>query len=101
MSGGIRLLALVTVFSTILCSTWHVKAAPFSGGIMVERVGGDANFAGAGGAAVSGTAASIFLDEFSLASGNRLQTIALPDTDPDGAGAQHRITENANQNQTG
>jgi hypothetical protein len=88
-------LALCTVFTTIFSSTWEVKGAPFSGGLVVERIGGDADFM-SGALQVQGTATPIFLDEFSLTTGNRVQTIAFPSTDPDGAGAQHQITENGN-----
>src|SRR4051794_21785574 len=93
MIGQIRLVALCTVFTTVLCLAWEVKGAPFSGGLVVERIGGDADFM-SGAAQVQGTAAPTFLDEFSLSTGNRIQTIALPSTDPDGAGAQHQLTEN-------
>src|SRR4051812_43560888 len=92
MNGQIRLVAVCTVF-TVFSSAWEAKGAPFSGGIVVERIGGDADFA-SGAAQVAGTATPIFLDEFSQSTNARVQTIALPSTDPDGAGAQRAITEN-------
>jgi hypothetical protein len=73
------------------------KAAPFSGGVVVERIGGDANFQSAG-SFTGGTATPVFLDEFSQASGTRTQTIALPSTDPDAEGPQRMFNDNAGNN---
>jgi hypothetical protein len=100
MIGRFRLLALCTIFSAIFCLSWEVKGAAFSGGIVVERIGGDADFMG-GAAQVVGTATPVFLDEFSQSTNTRLQTIALPSTDPDGSGAQRAITENGASNNIG
>src|SRR3954462_6090949 len=94
MSQVRSLVALVTV-AALAFPVNYARAAAFSGGIVVERIGGDADFM-SGAAQAGGTATPIFLDEFSLSTGNRIQTIALPTTDPDGAGPQHQITENGN-----
>ena len=78
----------------------RADAAAFSGGIVVQRMGGDADFGGSGTApAATGTA--IFFDEFSLTTNTRLQTVALPTTDPDGAGAQRRIVDTGNSASVG
>jgi hypothetical protein len=99
MSQIRSLVALVTI-AALAFHVNYARAAAFSGGIVVERIGGDADFM-SGTAQVAGTATPIFLDEFSLSTGNRIQTIALPATDPDGAGAQHQITENGNASNIG
>jgi hypothetical protein len=99
MSQIRSLVALVAVAAL----AFHVncaRAAAFSGGVVIERIGGDADFM-SGATQAAGTATPIFLDEFSLSTGNRIQTIALPTTDPDGAGAQHQITENGNSSNIG
>jgi hypothetical protein len=84
----------------MLLASDSVSEAAFSGGIVAERIGGDASFM-SGGALASATAAPLFVDEFSRTTNARLQTIALPATDPDGDDAQRAITENGSTNQIG
>jgi hypothetical protein len=95
MTGQIRLVVGLVILAQSLINS-RIDAAPFSGGIVVERVGGDANFGPGASAPVTGTAVPIFFDEFSLSTGARVQTIALPAIDPDDTGPQRQITENGN-----
>ena len=98
--GLIRFMLVGASFAALLFASGIASAAAFSGGVVAERIGGDANFSSAG-ALASGVGAPLFLDEFSRTTNTRLQTIALPATDPDGAGPQRAITENGSTNQIG
>ena len=100
MISQIRLVAGIAILSQILLVS-RATAAPFSGGIVVERVGGNADFTGGASPPASNTAVPIFLDEFSLTTGNRIQTISLPATDPDETGPQRQITENGTATTSG
>jgi hypothetical protein len=85
--------AVASVVSGFAVCPQVTSASSLAGSVVVERTGGTAGF---GGDAVSTpNTVGIFLDAFSLTpvSPTLLQTITLPTTDPDGAGAQMRITE--------
>ena len=100
MISQIRLVAGIAILSQVVLGS-RADAVPFSGGIVVERLGGDADFNPAASAPASNTAVPIFLDEFSLTTGNRTQTISLPATDPDDTGLQRQITENGTATTSG
>jgi hypothetical protein len=82
----------IAILTQVIISS-RANAVPFSGGIVVERLGGDANSNPGATPLATSTAAPIFLDEFSLSTGTRIQTLALPAGDPDDTGPQRQITE--------
>jgi hypothetical protein len=69
--------------------TGVVQAAPITG-VVVERIGGDAQFGGIPAPQTDGSAAPVFLDQFSAVDGSRTQTIALPTV---ANGSQQAVTE--------
>jgi YD repeat-containing protein len=71
-----------------------VYAIPFAGGIAVERLGD-------GTAAPTANGSPIFIEEYSRTTGALVNTLALPTTDPDAAGPQHRIVENGSSPNSG
>ena len=70
MTGQIRWVVGLVILAQALIGS-RADAVPFSGGIVVERVGGDANFGPGASVPTSNPAVPIFLDEFSLTTGNR------------------------------
>jgi hypothetical protein len=74
-------------------------AGPLGYGLVVERLGGTSGF-GAGDPITVGSTNNAFLDEYSLSSNSRTQTLALPGTDPDGAGPQRQISSVAVESAT-
>src|SRR5437763_8251176 len=98
--GGFRRLVVSGSFGALLFACQMASGVSFSGGVVAERIGGDANFA-AGSALVSGTGTAIFVDEFSRTTNARLQTVALPATDPDAGGPQRSIVENGSSSNVG
>jgi hypothetical protein len=91
---------VLTVIAAVVATIEVAMAAPFSGGIVAERIGGTATFT-SGPALASGVGAPIFIDEFNPTTNARIQSIALPSTDPDAEGPQRSIVENGSTNQVG
>jgi hypothetical protein len=84
--------AVLASASLIAAQTFADAFGGFS--IVVERNGGQSDFtSGTGSLAVSGNTQTtgVYVDEFTFG-GTRRQTISLPQTDPDGAGAQRQFS---------
>jgi hypothetical protein len=88
-----KITALAVAVGSLVLSQ-GLQADPLNYGLIVERLGGTSGF-GAGGAITVGGTSSVFLEEYSLSTDLRTQTLSLPATDPDGAGAQRQISSAA------
>jgi hypothetical protein len=71
-----------------------VGAGPFTGGIVVQRMGD-------GAAPLTATGTPVFLEEYSLSNGSLTNTVPFPVTDPDDAGPQRRFVDVGNSTATG
>ncbi len=97
---AIRAVVSVAAATAAAMVAQSTHAAPFSGGVIVARMGGTDTFGGAASAPAA-TGTQIFLDEFSLdgTGSTPIQTIALPTTD--GTGGQKGIVDAGSSNNAG
>jgi hypothetical protein len=79
-------------------ATHAVHADSLGYGVVVERDGGSTDFNDDPVSPLNATGGAdthlhpVFIDEFDITTGARIQSIGVPQTDPDGAGAQRQLT---------